>query len=49
MAKKHVIKYWARLIQKGYRQRSDIPADIRVEVINLSRTLPLREDMKKDQ
>lgn len=46
MAKKHVIKYWARLIQKGMYVESDVPEDIRKEVMELSKTLPLREDMK---
>ena len=47
MAKKHVIKYWARLIQKGTYTENDVPEDIRSEVMELSKTLPLRDDMKK--
>ena len=46
MAKKHVIKYWARLIQKGTYTEKDIPVDIRKEVMDMAATLPLREDMK---
>lgn len=46
MAKKHSIKLYARLLQKGTYQESDIPEDIRNEVVELAKTLPLREDMK---
>jgi len=49
MAKRHLIKYWARLIQKGERKESDVPENIHSEVMNLSVTLPLREDMKTNQ
>ena len=49
MAKKHVIKLWARLIQKKTHQESDVPEDIRKEVMDLAKTLPLREDMKEDK
>ena len=46
MAKKHVIKYYARLVQKGIYKETDIPEAIRSEVMSMSVTLPLREDMK---
>ena len=49
MARKHVIKYYARLIQKKVFEEKDLPEDIREEVMNLSVTLPLREDMKKTE
>ena len=45
MSQKHVIKYYARQIQKGTMLEKDIPEDIRKEVMELSVTLPLREDM----
>lgn len=46
MAIKHTIKLYARLLQKGTYTESDIPEDIRSEVLELAKTLPLREDMK---
>lgn len=46
MAKKHTIKLCARLVQKGIYKEADVPEDIRKEVMELSKTLPLREDMK---
>lgn len=46
MAKKHTIKLYARLLQKGTYQEHEIPEDIRAEVVELAKTLPLREDMK---
>ena len=46
MSKKHTIKFCARLVQKGVYKESDVPEDIRKEVMELSKTLPLREDMK---
>ena len=46
MAKKHTIKLYARLLQKGTYQEYEIPEDIRAEVVELAKTLPLREDMK---
>ena len=45
MAKKHVIKYWARLLQKGTFKESEIPEDIRAEVVAMSLSLPPRESM----
>ena len=48
MAKKHVIKYYARQIQHKRMVESDIPEDIREEVMSMSVTLPLREDMKQE-
>lgn len=49
MARKHVIKFWTRLLQKGTYKENEIPEDIRKEVIELSKTLPLREDMKHNK
>lgn len=45
MASKSVIKLWARQLQKGTMTANDIPTDIRDEVIELAKTLPLRDDM----
>ena len=48
MAKKHAVKLYARLIQKGTYEEKDIPEDIRAEVMEMAKTLPLREDMKSN-
>ena len=49
MARKHLIKYYARLVQKGIYSKDEVPDDMRDEVVNMSITLPLREDMKKNK
>lgn len=46
MARKHVVKYWARLLQKKTFTEAEVPEDIRAEAVAMSVTLPLREDMK---
>jgi len=48
MAKKHVIKYWARLLQKGTFKESEVPEDIRAEVVATSLSLPPRESIFDD-
>lgn len=42
MANEHVIKYYARLIQKGTYMEEDIPEELRSEVMKLAITLPPR-------
>ena len=46
---KHVIKLYARLIQKGTYTKEELPEDIRDAVMEMAATLPLRKDMIKEK
>ena len=46
MAREHVIKFYARQLQKGSYQEIDVPEKYRADAVELAKTLPLREDMK---
>jgi hypothetical protein len=45
MAREHVVKFYARQIQKGSYLESDVPEQYRKDAVELAKTLPLREDM----
>lgn len=45
MSRQHVVKFWARQLQKKTYTEKEIPEDMREEAIELAKTLPLRPDM----